>query len=91
MKKDEYHVVPENDKKRHVISISCKCHPTIEDDDEYSVLVQHHSYDGREGLERASSVLGIKHSDPKHRWSVELIKNNDIGNIDDIIKSWAKY
>lgn len=52
-----YLIYPVGDSKRHKLySKKCKCNPTIEEHEDH-VLISHHSFDGREGLELANRVL----------------------------------
>lgn len=54
---DDYtvHVLPVNDWREHEESRTCACGPRI-DERQDGVLVIHHSYDGREFIERAEEL-----------------------------------
>jgi hypothetical protein len=51
-----YHVLPNNDKKKHTESYKCHCEPEVRNEGE-NMLVIHNSFDGREGVEWANSIL----------------------------------
>jgi hypothetical protein len=74
--KDEFHIIPVNDLRRHSAKRNCPCHPTLDKDDEFSVLLKHHSFDGREGLELAHRIMGMEHHDKEHRWKLIKIEFN---------------
>jgi hypothetical protein len=44
-----YHIIPVNDLREHEDSSTCRCHPSVEKDEESGDLfIVHNSYDGRE-------------------------------------------
>ncbi len=52
------HVYPLGDLETHVLEgTQCKCNPRIETENE--IIVVHNSFDGREAVERANSILGL--------------------------------
>lgn len=63
----QLHVVPLNDIMRHD-PVACRCNPRME---VYNGnhLVIHRSFDGREAVEQAEELLGIK-SDGKKKWGL---------------------
>lgn len=54
--KKQIHYVPLNDAKGHIKSVKCKCKPKLDMENGIS-CVGHNSYDGREAVELANSIL----------------------------------
>lgn len=52
-----YHIYPVNDTKEHLLeSTLCDCSPCVFFENG-EMLIVHHSYDGREGLEMANEII----------------------------------
>ena len=56
---DELHSVPIDDDEEHTHSEDCPCNPSVEVAYQFGMMkfYQHHSFDGREGLEWANRIL----------------------------------
>jgi hypothetical protein len=46
-----YHILPIEDIKPHIKTSMCECKPYIIEVDGGDILICHHSFDGREGVE----------------------------------------
>ena len=65
---NQVHVIPDNDVFEHTVTTECDCSPKIEKEDyvydngnsDSFYMVSHNSYDGREALEQANSILKQK-------------------------------
>ena len=74
------HVVPENDRKRHCLSIECECSPLHTEDN----LVIHHAWDTREKYERMEKILdyngviALARSNNRH-WRICEVLNDKEG------------
>jgi hypothetical protein len=55
---ENYHVLPNNDKKEHSETYKCHCNPTIKIESGNMIIV-HNSFDGREGVEWANEILSL--------------------------------
>lgn len=68
----EGHVVPT--KEDHKLSVFCRCKPVTEEI-EGNLLVIHSSFDQREVIERAQSILGVKAGKPDS-WALFIVEDS---------------
>lgn len=50
------HIIPLNDDEEHTEDSTCKCEPTMFEEEGDMIFV-HNSFDGREGVEFANEIL----------------------------------
>lgn len=53
---NERHLIPENDCKQHKEDVMCDCMPNIEIFAD-SMVITHHSFDGREEIKTALEII----------------------------------